>query len=76
MNGPESSFYLTVWHNRQSSEEVWYMRAPLEKNKIGEFLSTAVKNAGLHREGKKEPIILSGKTVFRGSLMLLFQRTL
>ena len=29
------------------------MRAPLEKNKIGKFLSTALKNAGLHREGKK-----------------------
>ena len=53
MNAPESPFYLTVWHNRRSSNEVWYMRAPLEKNKIGKFLSTAVNNAGLHREGKK-----------------------
>lgn len=28
------------------------MRAPLGKNEIGEFLSTAVKNAGLQQEGK------------------------
>ena len=29
------------------------MHAPLGKNEIGKFLSTAAKNAGLHREGKK-----------------------
>ena len=29
------------------------MKAPLGKNEIGKFLSTAAKNAGLHREGKK-----------------------
>ena len=54
MNAPESPFYLAVGHNRRSNEEVWYMNAPLGKNEIGKFLSTAAKNAGLHREGKKE----------------------
>ena len=49
----ESPFYLAVRHNRRSNEEVWYMKAPLGKNEIGKFLSTAAKNAGLHREGKK-----------------------
>ena len=53
MNAPESPFYLAVRHNRRSNEEVWYMKAPLGKNEIGKFLSTAAKNAGLHREGKK-----------------------
>ena len=33
MNAPESSFYLAVRHNRRSNEEVWYMKAPLEKMK-------------------------------------------
>ena len=64
MNAPESPFSLTVWHNRRSSNEVWYVGAPLEKNKMAKFLSTAVKNAGLHREGKKEPINLSGNLYF------------
>ena len=53
MNAPESPFYLAVRHNRRSNEEVWYMKAPLGKNEIGKFLSTAAKNAGLHRERKK-----------------------
>ena len=52
MNAPKSPFYLAVRHNRRSNEEVWYMNAPLGKNEIGKFLSTAAKNAGLHREGK------------------------
>ena len=53
MNAPESPFYLAVRHNRRSNEEVWYMKAPLGQNEIGKFLSTAAKNAGLHRERKK-----------------------
>ena len=53
MNAPESPFYLAVGHNRRSNEEVWYMNATLGKNEIGRFLSTAAKNAGLHREGQK-----------------------
>ena len=44
---------IVWWHNRRSNEEVWYMKAPLGKNEIGKFLSTAAKNAGLHKEGKK-----------------------
>ena len=53
MNAPGSPFYLVVQHYRRSNEEVWYMKEPLGKNEIGKFLSTAAKNAGLHREGKK-----------------------
>ena len=45
MNAPESPFYLAVRHNRRSNEEVWYMKAPLGKNEIRKFLSTAAKNA-------------------------------
>ena len=45
MNVPESPFYLAVRHNRRSNEEVWY--------KIGTFLSTGAKNAGLQQEGKE-----------------------
>ena len=29
------------------------MKAPLDKNEIGKFLSTVAKNAGLQQEGKK-----------------------
>ena len=53
MNTPESPFYLAVRHNRCSNEKVWFMKAPLEKNEIEKFLSTAAKNAGLHGEGKQ-----------------------
>ena len=53
MNTTESPFYLAVRHNQCSNEKVWFMKAPLGKNKIGKFLSTAAKNAGLHREGKQ-----------------------
>ena len=53
MNAPESPFYLAARDNRRSNEEVWYMKAPLGKNEIKKFLSTAAKNAGLQREGKK-----------------------
>ena len=53
MNAPKSPFYLAVRHNRRSNEEIWYMKAPLGKNEIGKFMSTAAKNAGLQREGKK-----------------------
>ena len=76
MNAPESPFSLTVWHNRRSENEVWYVGAPHEKNKMAKFLSTAVKNAGLHREGTKGTNKSVRKPVFRGSLMLMFQRTL
>ena len=33
MDAPESPFYLAVWHNRRSNEEVWHMREPLGKMK-------------------------------------------
>ena len=52
MNAPEWSFHLAVRHNRRSNEEVLYEGTP-RKNDIGKFLSTAAKNAGLYKEGKK-----------------------
>ena len=45
--------HLPVEMNARSHMEVWYMKALLGKNEIAKFLSTAVKNAGLHREGEK-----------------------
>jgi len=38
---------VAVNHSRASDNPVWYNRAPVGKNKIGEFLTTAAKNAGL-----------------------------
>lgn len=34
-------------------DKVWYMKAPLSKNEVGKFLSTAAKNAGLSARRKK-----------------------
>ena len=53
MNTPESPFYLAVRPNWCSNEKVWFMKAPLEKNEIGKFLSATAKTAGLHGEGKQ-----------------------
>ena len=39
--------FLTINHKRKPADPVWYSRAPLGKNKIGEFLTKAAKNAGL-----------------------------
>ena len=49
------SFYkkFRSGNNRCSNEKVWFMKAPLGKNEMGKFLSTAAKNAGLHGEGKQ-----------------------
>ena len=47
MNRPEAPFFLAINHKRKPADPVWYSRAPLGKNKIGEFLTKAAKNAGL-----------------------------
>ena len=44
---PEAPFFLAINHKRKPADPVWYSRAPLGKNKIGEFLTKAAKNAGL-----------------------------
>lgn len=45
MNRAESPFFLAVKHKRSPTDEIWYMKAPLGKNQIGKFLSTAAKKA-------------------------------
>ena len=47
MKRPEAPFFLALNHKRKPADPVWYSRAPLGKNKIGEFLTKAAKNAGL-----------------------------
>ena len=47
MKRPEAPFILAINHKRKPADPVWYSRAPLGKNKIGEFLTKAAKNAGL-----------------------------
>ena len=44
---PVAPFFLAVNHSRAPDNPIWYNRAPLGKNKIGEFLTKAAKNAGL-----------------------------
>ena len=59
MNASESPFYLAAVSgiiNAQMKKFGMWRHPGLGKNKIqhvGKFLSTAAKNAGLHREGKK-----------------------
>ena len=43
MKRPEAPFFLVINHKRKPADPVWYSRAPLGKNKIGE----AAKYAGL-----------------------------
>ena len=40
-------FFLAVNHSRAPDNPIWYNGAPLGKNKIGEFLTKAAKNARL-----------------------------
>ena len=47
MKRPEAPFFLAINHKRKPLDLLWYSRAPLSKNKIGEFLTKAAKNAGL-----------------------------
>ena len=47
MKRPEAPFFLAINHKRKAADPVLYSRAPLGKNKIGEFLTKAAKNAGL-----------------------------
>ena len=47
MKRPEAPFFLAINHKIKPADPVWYSRAPLGKNKIGEFLTKAAKNVGL-----------------------------
>ena len=47
MKRPKAPFFLAINHKRKPADPVWYSRAPLGKNKIGEFLTKVAKNAGL-----------------------------
>ena len=47
MKRPEAPFFLAINHKRKPADPVWYSRAPLGKDEIKEFLTTAAKNAGL-----------------------------
>ena len=54
MKQPDSPFFLAVRHgSRREKSEIWYMKAPLGKNQIGKFLSSAADNAGIQRIGGK-----------------------
>ncbi|KAK3700178.1 hypothetical protein QZH41_010617, partial [Actinostola sp. cb2023] len=53
MNAPDSPFFLAVRNHRADNDPVWYMKAPLGKNEIGKFLSSAAEKAGIQRAGKK-----------------------
>ena len=44
---------VTFSFNSRMMAKKFGMKAPLGKNEIGKFLSTATKNASLHREGKE-----------------------
>ena len=47
MKKPDAPFFQAINHSRAPDNPVWYSRAALGKNKIGEFLTKAAKNAGL-----------------------------
>ena len=49
MKKPDSPFYLAVKHNCRASDQIWYKKSPLGKNEIGNFLSTAAKEANLQQ---------------------------
>ena len=54
MNQPDSLLFLAVRHgSRREKSDIWYMKAPLGKNQIGKFLSTAAEEAGIQRTGAK-----------------------
>jgi len=54
LNQADSLFFSAVRHgSRRENSEIWYMKAPLGKNRIGKFLSAAADNAGIQRIGAK-----------------------
>lgn len=53
MNAPDAPFFLAVRHGNRQENNIWYMKAPLGKNKIGKFLSKAAESARLQRTGAK-----------------------
>ena len=47
MKKPESPFFLAINRKRKPEDKIWFVRSALGKNKIGEFLAKAARNAGL-----------------------------
>ena len=47
MNEADAPFFLSVKHQRKTTDTVWYKKCPLGKNGIRKLLSTATKNVGL-----------------------------
>ena len=53
-NKPNCPFFLAVNSNRRPGDCVWFKCAPLGKNLIGQFMSTAAKVARLVNQGSKK----------------------
>ena len=49
---PESPFFLGIHHRRNPEDKIWFVNSPMGKNKIGQFLSSAMKNLPLSTSGK------------------------
>jgi len=65
MRQPDSPFFFALRHgSRHENSETWYMKSPLGKNQIGQFLSAAADNAGIQRTGAAT--ILFAKQVYQG----------
>ena len=68
MKRPKAPFFLAINHKRKPADPVWYSRAPLGKNKIGEFLMKAAKTAGLPGNVTNHSV---RKTAFQGWMQKL-----
>ena len=51
MKEEESPFYLSINHVRKPTDQIWFMKAPMGKNKLGELLKSGCISAGV--PGKK-----------------------
>ena len=47
MNNDDSPFYLAINYQRRPDNSIWYLKAPLNKNKIGTLMKTVEQTAGL-----------------------------
>ena len=41
---PRESFFLAINHRRRPEDKVRFLNVPMDKNKIGRFLSSATEN--------------------------------
>ena len=54
MKEEESPFYLAINHARKADDSIWFMKAPMGKNKLGELLKSGCVTAGVvSRERKR-----------------------